>query len=387
VYVVDIKDQTVISRSLTDESSGLTQHQIDLLSVTSPQFYTSHETLYISGGYGVDTESGLFSTKDCLTAIHIPGLVKWVEDTDESSHSPVILSNYINQIFDPIFQVTGGLMTRSGHHDTLLIFGQNFAGYYVPETSGQYTKQIRKFRIHETNGELTVDIKPSGKKHEYYRRRDLNIVPVITGKMGFYEPSYVAFSGVFTLTGGAWTVPVKIGPDGSAEMEDPNDPDTFKQGMNNYACANVGLFSGRHSNMYTILFGGISFGFFSNGVFTTDPELPFINQVTTIKLDKHGRFTQYLMDSEYPIIISTGSNPGNQLLFGAGAGFMSSKKVDTFSNSVIKLDHISHKKSVVIGYIVGGIQSTVPNTSGASDSAASPYIFKVTLTKIDHDHD
>ena len=35
--------------------------------------------------------------------------------------------------------------------------------------------------------------------------------------------------------------------------------------------------------------------------------------------------------------------------------------------------------AVVVGYIVGGIQSTLPNTNVESDSAASPYIFTVTL--------
>jgi len=53
--------------------------------------------------------------------------------------------------------------------------------------------------------------------------------------------------------------------------------------------------------------GGISFGYFDNGVFQTDGELPFINQVTTIRIDPQGRFTQYLMDAEYPVILSTGA--------------------------------------------------------------------------------
>ena len=34
---------------------------------------------------------------------------------------------------------------------------------------------------------------------------------------------------------------------------------------------------------------------------------------------------------------------------------------------------------VAVGYIVGGIQSTLPNTNTTSDSAASPYVFTVTL--------
>jgi hypothetical protein len=36
---------------------------------------------------------------------------------------------------------------------------------------------------------------------------------------------------------------------------------------------------------------------------------------------------------------------------------------------------------VVVGYVVGGIQSALPNTNGPSDSGASPFIFTVTLTR------
>ena len=68
VIVIDLYKKAVYSRSLNDPSSGLTQEQIDTLSVTSPQYYQSHNTLYITGGYGVDTFSGDFSTKDTLSA-------------------------------------------------------------------------------------------------------------------------------------------------------------------------------------------------------------------------------------------------------------------------------------------------------------------------------
>lgn len=374
VYVVDIKEQTVYSRSLNDPATNLSQDQIDFLSVTSPQFYKHHDTLYISGGYGVNTGTGLFSTKPCLTAINIPGFISWVMNEENS------LDQYVRQIFDPFFQVTGGLMVRSNKDTSLLIFGQNFAGYYVPSSNGQYTEQVRRFHLSEELNELHFKEKSYDEPNPNYRRRDLNIVPIVQGAGGFYEFSYCALSGVFTEAGGVWTIPVMIKSNGSSSMKDPYDPHAFKQAMNNYACANVGLFSEKHREMYTILFGGISYGFFSGGVFTTDPEIPFINQVTTVKLDRHGNFTQYLMNGEYPVIPSTGSNPGNPLLFGAGATFFKSGNVHTFENNVIKLDRIG-KKPVVIGYIVGGIQSTLPNTNVASDSAASAYIFEVTLTK------
>jgi hypothetical protein len=78
VFVVDLKRRTVATRSLTDPQSGLTQDQIDSLSVTDTQFYQSGKTLYITGGYGFRNSINDFTTFDFLTAIDIPGLIHWV---------------------------------------------------------------------------------------------------------------------------------------------------------------------------------------------------------------------------------------------------------------------------------------------------------------------
>jgi len=372
VYVVDPARQTVSSKSLADPRSGLTQHQIDLLSVTSPQAYQVDATLYVTGGYGVDTATGQFSTKNALTAIYVPGLMRWVEEIVANETA----AQYIRQIFDPIFQVTGGYMARAPQNLTVLIFGQNFEGFYVPSASGVYTQQVRRFRIEDDGITLSFSPQAPTPPDPSFRRRDLNIVPVVTATLGPPVSSWVALSGVFTLAGGAWTVPVSISPLGEPSMADPSQPGTFKQGMNNYVAPTLGLFS-TTGNMYTVVMGGISFGYFANGVFQTDGELPFINQVTTIRIDPQGSFTQYLMEAQYPVIRSTGSNPGNPLLFGAGAQFFPTS-LPMFDNGVLQLERLG-RAPVVVGYIVGGIQSTVPNTSQRSDSAASPHIFKVTL--------
>ena len=374
VYVVDLKEQCVYSKSLYDPSSGLSQYQIDTLSVTSPQSYQWKDTLYITGGYGVDSATGQFSTKDTLTAIDVPDMIHWV--VHRNPEKSAVQS--IRQICDPLVQVTGGYMTRVDNNLTLLIFGQNFTGYYRDTSNGDYTQQVRCFEIIDNGKNLEIIPKPSESPNPNYRRRDLNVVPIIQpSPFGLY-PLNLALSGVFTLSGGAWTVPVSIYNDGSTFMPDPTDPDTFKQGMNNYASATMGLYSKDLSTMYITLFGGISFGYFKDGVFMTDPELPFINEVTTIQIDPAGQFTQYRMDNQYPIIPSLPN--GKPLLFGAGAEFIPVEGLSTYANGVIKFDKIdSHE--IHIGYIVGGIQSKEHNTNSSADSAASPYIFKVYLTK------
>lgn len=377
VYVVDPRVPVVYAKSLYDPTAGLNQTQIDSLSVTSPQYYQSGKTLYMTGGYGVNTATGQFETKNLLSAIDVRGLMHWVTNASPGETA----AQYIRQISNSVFQVTGGYMTSTFGGETLLIFGQNFTGFYSDSSNGDYIQQVQRFKIHDNGKHLSVTVNPPypALPDPNYRRRDLNVVPIMQGFYGMPYPSFVAFSGVFTETSGAWTVPVLIDPKGVPSMADPNNPNTFKQGMNNYACPTVGLYSKSTRDMYTILFGGISFGYFQNGGFVTDSELPFINQITTIQLNKHGNFFQYLMANQYPVIPSTGSNPGNPLLFGAGAYFIPVENLPSFNNHVLMLDKLG-PDPLLIGYIVGGIQSTLGNTNVNSDSAASPYVFQVILT-------
>ena len=371
VFVVDPTLQTVTTRILTNPASGLTQAQIDLLSVTGAQSYQSRNTLYLSGGYGIDTATSNFTTKAVLTAIDVPGLIHWVINPSTGETA----AQHIRQVFDPLFQITGGVMVEASPNHALLVFGQDFEGASIT-SDGTYSMQVRQFRIKDNGKRLsfvaqTAEPQPPDPN---YRRANLNVVPIV--ERG--RPSFVAFSGVFTPSDGIWTVPVEISRKGIATMADPTNDSTFKQGMNNWTCPTLELYSHKQGNSYTVLMGGISFGFFASGNFQTDPELPFINQVTTIKRDRSGTFSQYLMNAEYPVILSNGSNPGNQLLFGANATLIPADGLRTYKNGVLKYDTLG-TNAVVVGYIVGGIQSTLPNTNVESDSAASPFIFTVTL--------
>lgn len=376
IYVLDTVTKKTISRSLNDPKSGLTQKQIDSLTVTSPQYYQNNNVLYITGGYGVDTKTGQFNTKDALTAIDLPGLIEWVISPNKNTR----LIDSIRQINDPIFQVTGGYMYTNQKNLTLLIFGQNFEGFYNTNSNGVYTNQIRRFNIIDNGKKLSVVIQPSTPANQNYRRRDLNVVPVIRIENNKRKNGYVALSGVFTpgVNAGIWTVPVNITDDGIPSQADPNLASTFKQGMNNYDSAFAKLFSTAENNMYILLLGGLTFKYLQNGKFVTDSEIPFTNQITTIKIDKNGKYSQYLMDAQYPLIKSTKINPGSTLLFGTNAYFMPTNNVCSYFNFIYELDVI--KKPQVIGYIVGGIQSTMLNTNTMADSGASPYIFKVTIS-------
>lgn len=376
VYVVNPLTGVTTSRSLEDASSGLTQEQINTLSVTSPEGYQEGNTLYMAGGYQFDSDTSTYKTQPVLTAINLSGIVDWVMHPENTNNS---VAQNIQQIYNSEFQVTGGKMLKLGSL-TQLVFGQDMEGPYTVASNGQYTKQVRRFQIKNT-GQLAVDIESAMPETQdpNFRRRDLNVVPTLLNKNGRLQYGLIAFSGVFTTTSGVWTVPVVIDGVSNPTMADPAASTTFKQAMNHYESPTVSLYSGKYGDMYHIIMGGISYGYYSGGVFETDSEIPFINQVTTIKMDKNGNFSQYLMDNQYPVILSTQSNPGNTLLFGAAAYFIQNT-IQQYPNAVINLDGI--RQETVIGYIVGGIQSTLANTNVMSDSSASPYVFKVTLVPL-----
>jgi len=374
IYVVDINEKTVESRSLHDPQSGLTKEQIETLAVTAPQYYQNGNTLYMTGGYGADN-TGSFSTKPILTAMNVPGLMDWVINKNTSQTA----SQFIRQISNPIFKVTGGIMNQVGNNPTLLMLGQNFQGPYNDTSNGIYTEQVRKFFIIDDGVNLSVNILPPSTPDENYRRRDLNIVPIVKKVNNQNVFGYVALAGVFTPGSGIWTVPIEITSDGIPSMADPNLDSTFKQGMNIYRSSTLRMFSDVNKQMYIVIFGGITFESYTNGQFVTDSEIPFTNQVTVVKIDKDNKYNQYLLNTTFPIIQSHGTNPGNTLLFGTGSCFIPATNLLSYENGVFDLDYLENKQTTV-GYIVGGIQSTVPNTTSQLDSAASPYIFRVSIT-------
>lgn len=368
VYVVDPASGTCSYRSFANDPS-LSPEEIDALSVTASESFQKGRTLYLVGGYGINTLTGEMETKSTLTAINLKKLLSWVKEGKPS------LKKALRQVSDPLLQVTGGALYQTNDHEPmLLILGQDFEGLYHDNSNGAYTMQVRPFWIQDDGKSLAILPSFSKKTMPDYRRRDLNVVPILKND----KFAYTAFAGVFTLDNGVWTVPITIHPDGSSSEPNPESPSTFKQAMNHYNCPAFGLYSTNNKEMFVVFPGGISYGFFSGGVFTTDSEFPFINQVTTIKIDHKDRYTQHLMNGEYPYIASTGSNPGNQLLFGAEAVFFPKEGIPLFSNGVIQLDALP-KEPLVIGYIVGGIMSTLPNTNVNSDSTSSPYVFTVTL--------
>jgi hypothetical protein len=373
IWLIDPVSRQSWRRSLDDPSSGLTEAQILSLSPTNNQFTQRGDRLYMTGGYGIQP-NGDFGTFDTLTAIDLPGIAQWVAGGAGTA------ADHIRQLSDPVFRVTGGAMYEIDGR-AHLAFGQDFDGPYVPNSNGAYTNQVRSFDMVDDGVTLAVANPTASTPQDAYRRRDLNVFPVLKPLPGGgHDEGLVALSGVFTPGFGVWTVPVEIDASGNPTMADPNDPATFKQGFNGYDSAKLGLYSEAAGTMQEILFGGISMQYIDpvSGQVVTDNQLPFVNDVTAVTIDADGVFSQQYL-GEFPELLDAN---GLSLRFGANAEFFAADGVAVFPNDVIQFDQLSG--DTLVGYIMGGITANGPqvrNVSGVT-SAASNAVFAVYVHRV-----
>jgi hypothetical protein len=373
VWVVDFNTRQSWSRPLDDPTSGLTESQILSLATTNNQFYQKNDKLYLTGGYGVLEDGENFTTFDALSAIDIAGLGEWVMSGAGSAAAN------IRQIHDPIFRVTGG-----GMHEiegkTHLVFGQDFDGVYTPFSDGTYTRQVRTFEVVDDGVNLAVQNVGSTPIVDDYRRRDLNVVPILKPDgVGGVEQKLVALSGVFTQLFGAWTVPVEIDADGQPTQADPSASSTFKQGFNGYHSSKLGLYSEASGAMFEVLFGGISVQFLdeSTGEVVTDNALPFVNDVTAVQIDAEGDYSQHHL-GYFPELFD---QDGQRLRFGSNSEFLVADNVPLFDNGVINFDQLVPGETT-LGHIFGGIMTNGPHTMLGADSSASNRVFAVKIVVV-----
>jgi hypothetical protein len=285
----------------------------------------------------------------------------------------------MRSVHDEAFRVTGGAMyPMNGRMH--LVFGQNFIGGY-PGGTGVYTKQVRSFEVIDDGTNLSVSNLTASAPDDNHRRRDLNVFPTVhRSNDGSLARGIEALSGVFTPSNGAWTVPVYMNQSEQLLMADPAAPGTFKQAMNNYHSAKLGLFSERTGDMHEVLFGGITLGEIdaASQSFVQDNNLPFTSQISQVNIDPDGKHTQDFL-GEFPALLD---QDGKRMRFGAGAEFFPADGIPTNDNGVIKLDALT--APTTLGYIFGGIFANAPQTQGVAGavSGASNEIFEVVYTPI-----
>ena len=361
IYVIDPSTGQTWTEAWT--STGLPQSAWAPLASSNQESYQQGDRLYTIGGYSSVTTGPSsdpttnFSTYDTLSSISVSGLIHAVLTQGSAVSS-------IEQISDPRFEVTGGELGMIGGR-SYLVFGQDFQGGYNGVTgtsngSQVYTDEIRSFQIIDNDqGSLAISNYQAQRDPVNFRRRDGNLVPVVfpDGK-----PGLEYLGGVFTVpAGGGYVNPVIIANNGTATVN------SYQQYFSQYTSPRVGLYDSRTRSLDTILFGGISlYDYnFATGSLTSDTNLPFVDDVTTLVQRANGTSQEFIMPSQLPG------------LYGAGASYLAAPGLPTTANGVINLANL--KGPTTLGYIYGGILSSSPNTFQNQPTTASGQVFKVVL--------
>ena len=411
VWVYDPVRQRSWSRPLAQ--SGLGEGKQLSLSTTDAEELQQGDVLFRVGGYVYDGANRSFSTRNRLSAIRLDDLAAWAKNDLKRLPKHSVLSvageaMQVNGADTHLFAVTGGEMLRGANRNQAqLIFGQDFNGGYTPGSSGLYTEQVRNIDIHykPAQGELSYSVNSiSTPQANRDHRRDLNIVNQLsrTGN-GTLKRHGEALGGVFYGGNGVWTVPVQIDLlTGQPTMANADDPSTFRQGINQYSAANLGLYSRNEDSQTNLIFGGISAIILdpSGQPYYVNPDndpnqafsYPFTSQIAAIQQQADGSWSQSIAGS-FPNLKDA---DGQALTFGASSTFMplapgQDRRVRYLADGVLDLDRLQSRSqpgdAVLVGYVVGGIASQVGNdfndlsTYGSTiASAASSEIFQVLIT-------
>ncbi len=360
IYVIDVARKEVWSAPLSSLDSSVSEQ----LQSTNMEFVQHDDTLYLFGGYGFSARAGDHITYPNICAIEVSALSNAIVQGN-----PV--APYIHQQEDPRFQVTGGY---AGFLEGLyyLVGGQKFMGRYNPMGPGhgpgfiqEYSNAIKRFRLAFDGNQIVVSQYWEEIDTLHLHRRDYNMVPQIfaDGRQGF-----TAFTGVFRYDADLpWLNSVDINDTGYTVRND------YSQLLNQYHTAHLPLYDRNGNVMHTLFFGGIGQYAYdtASGELINDENVPFVKTIS--------RMTRYANDSVAESVMPD-AMPG---YLGAGAEFFEHPGAPYIDGEILDLNALQ-SDSQLVGYIFGGIESTVPNSFFSNTnglSFASNRIFEVSIAR------
>jgi len=336
VFVVDPANNLYSAASL----STLPHSMYEAIVSTNMEYYRDDSTLYMIGGYGRNDSMSTKITFRSLTAVNLNSLINAVE-------SSTSINTSFRQIIDTNLAIAGGHLEKIDS-TYYLVFGHRFDGVY-DQTVGsvlfvqQYSNQVRKFTISDDGTNLSVNNFQTITDTNNFHRRDYNLVPQIypTGDYGF-----TAFGGVFQKFANLpFLSPIDIYAD-SAHVNY-----SFNQNLDQYETAAMPVFDSTNNFMHTIFFGGMSLYTYdtTTHALVQDTLIPFVKTISKVSRDGSGNLTEYSLPVEMPSLLGT------------NAHFIPDYSNSLYHNSIINLNPLSGNTHV--GWIVGGIESDLPNVS------------------------
>jgi len=357
LIVVDPNEGDVWRAPLSVLPNNLAEH----LASSNMQFYQEGTSLLCTGGYAFSSEVGDHITFPYLTIIDVPATIETVKNNTLSASS-------FTQVENEIFRVTGGALDKID--DTYyLVGGHRFMGRYNPMGPDhgpgfeqEYTHEIRKFKI-DSDSNMELEVLPASHDEMHLRRRDYNLVPYLQSG----TRHLMAYSGVFKPTADLpWLYPVSISPNQHEALEQ------FTQYFNHYHCATVPIYEADQDEMHTLFFGGIAQFYQEGDVLVQDNDVPFVNTITDLSRTSNGEMVETRLATTMPGYL------------GAGSVLILDDNIPLADDHIIDGSQIANEP-IDIGYIYGGIRSSLPNIfwlNTGTESAANNVIYKVTIAKV-----
>jgi len=357
LVVIDLKQEKVWKKTVTTLPAALSEQ----LQSSNMEFFQQGNQLLLVGGYGYSETKRTHITHPSLISIQVKELISAVINNEE-------IGSFIHQLKDERMAVTGGRINKLGNL-FYLVGGQRFDGRYNPHGpdhgpgfSQQYTNQVRKFSLNGPAEKMGIDNYTAVTDSLLVHRRDYNLLMQLD-EAG--NEMLSIYSGVFQYEKDIpFTNLTDITEKGHREVAG------FNQLFSHYHTATLPAYHKDSKTMYSIFFGGIAQYYpDSAGNTVKDNDIPFVKTISVVER-KNNTVKEYILPAGMPGY------------FGAAAEFIPFPDKLYAENGILNLDKLN-KKTTMIGYIIGGIDSRGRNvfwSNEAEPSRASPVIWKVNIT-------
>ncbi|MBL7888634.1 MAG: T9SS type A sorting domain-containing protein [Bacteroidia bacterium] len=357
IYVIDPVSKQFWLASLNTLPQGIQEQ----LQSTNINFKQVNDLLYIIGGYGYSTTAADHITYPNITIVNVSSTINAIIASSS-------ITSFFRQITDQRMAITGGQLENI---DSVfyLVGGHRFDGRYNPNNNPTFTQtysdEIRKFKISDNGTTFSIYDYIAINDPANLHRRDYNLVPQIfpTGDFGF-----TAFTGVFQpVQDLPWLNTVDIKSNAYAVNN------TFSQYLSQYHSAKMPLWDSTNNEMHSIFFGGMSRYTLdtSTNTLIDDVNVPFVKTISRVTRESNGNMMEYKLPIEMPALL------------GSGAEFINISSDAYLKEGIISLNRLPMARTLV-GYIYGGIESTLPNIffiNNGTQSVASSRLFKVYINK------
>jgi len=357
ITLYNLNDHSILQASI----ASLPTEVAEQFTSTNMEFCQYGDYLYLVGGYGYSPSKQDHITHPIITSIQLPNFI-------QSMKEGLPLAG-IQFISSPDFAITGGALMHI-HDRYYLVGGNRFDGRYNPmggpSYTQTYTEKISQWLLTHEYGVFKAKEIQNHTSKELLHRRDLNVLPYLNAEgkeMG------VAFSGVFQPDIDLpWQNSITFNESGYREIPQ------FVHHLNQYHCAHFSAYSASNHSNYFVFLGGMGEFYLDGNIVTQSNDVPFVKNIGAVTLNGNNQFSEYLLPTKLPYYL------------GSSAEFIPNALLPYSAEHVLDMDKLfsGTQDSVLVGYLLGGIQSNAPNIFWINDGTQSfpnETLYEIWLTK------